>query len=158
MLTQCEVCSKTLFFARVQNNLVSFFCRLVLGNFDHEGRFTGMQMAASIYGGCVCLFLIILLESDLSKFFKYFYFLVGFPFLLFSSTSPNVPHTHKVSYKRVSFYYCFSCTSHNAPLPIKQVRNVFIFLVLLYFTVRSDSTKVRSKWFSPGKSDTFSGA
>lgn len=79
---------------------------LVLGNFDHEGRFTGMQMAASIYGGCVCLFLIILLESDLSKFFKYFYFLVGFPFLLLSGTRGAV--LSLIVYFSFSFYRKFA--------------------------------------------------
>lgn len=62
------------------------FLAVVLGNFDHEDRFTGMQLAASIYGGTACLMLITLLESDLGKFNKVFYFSIGVTFLLLSGT------------------------------------------------------------------------
>lgn len=59
---------------------------VLLGNFDHEGRFTGMQLAASIYGGTACLLLITLCESQLGKYQKVLYFTFGFSFLLLSGT------------------------------------------------------------------------
>jgi hypothetical protein len=59
---------------------------LVLGNFDHEGRFVGLQMAASIYGGTACLLLIVLFESKASIMTKLFYFVIGGSFLLMSGT------------------------------------------------------------------------